>query len=353
MNERPTVSVVMLAYNHEAYIDEAIRGVLGQQCEFSIELVIGEDNSSDRTQAIIEDYVTRHPNVIRLLTADTNVGMHANFERVIRAARGEFIAICEGDDYWTDRTKLQAQVAFLRTNASFGGVYTHFRNLRQTRFGWRASRSIFPTPMLPNESPLDRLLCRGNFMGTATVMYRTELVKGVFDSALRPARFPYGDYPTNVYVASQAKIGELPQVTTLYRTAPGSATNLGPEKNLRDAIAAGAMRSEFCVFVEASEETRLIVAYGVERDILSTALVARDYDIAQAAADRLRAFHDRGGAALRGVDRLKIAAASRPWLAVAIVRLIAAAKRMARACDYRLTAPPPAGDEQTPFPVSN
>ncbi len=113
MEHAPLVSVLMLAYKHERYIAQAIEGVLAQKCDFRIELVVGEDCSPDATRSIIERYQAEHRATIRLITGDKNVGAVANFYRTLEYCRGRFIAFCEGDDYWTDESKLRLQVEAL------------------------------------------------------------------------------------------------------------------------------------------------------------------------------------------------------------------------------------------------
>jgi glycosyltransferase involved in cell wall biosynthesis len=109
----PLVSVVVITYNHEAYIEQAIEGILAQQCDFPIELIIGEDKSTDRTLDICLDYQKKYPHLIRVVTWHENVGVSANFLRVWGRARGKYVAICEGDDYWIDPRKLTKQVALM------------------------------------------------------------------------------------------------------------------------------------------------------------------------------------------------------------------------------------------------
>lgn len=111
------VSVCMITYNHEPFIEKAIASVLHQQTNFQYELVIAEDNSSDATRALCEKYAALNPEVIRLRTAgDKNKGMSQNFLEAIEACKGKYIAFCEGDDYWTDPFKLQMQVDFLENH---------------------------------------------------------------------------------------------------------------------------------------------------------------------------------------------------------------------------------------------
>ncbi len=110
------LSICLITYNHEKYIREAIEGILIQKTNFDFELVIGEDSSSDRTRVICEEYAKKHPNLIKLLPKSKNLGMMPNFIRTYNACNGEFIALIEGDDYWTDPEKLQKQVDYLIQN---------------------------------------------------------------------------------------------------------------------------------------------------------------------------------------------------------------------------------------------
>src|ERR1039457_4692907 len=95
----PIVSVIMMTYNHEPYIAQAIEGVVMQQCSFPIELLLGEDCSTDRTRDICLEFQQRYPKLIRLITSENNVGMHKNTFRLLGRSKGRHVAICEGDDY--------------------------------------------------------------------------------------------------------------------------------------------------------------------------------------------------------------------------------------------------------------
>lgn len=122
--ETPKVSVCMITYNHEPYIAQAIEGVLMQETDFPYELVIGEDCSTDNTRKICEEYAIRYPDKIRLFAREQNLGISRNFIETLKACNGEYIALCEGDDYWISSNKLAAQVRFLDLNPDFSGV-TH------------------------------------------------------------------------------------------------------------------------------------------------------------------------------------------------------------------------------------
>ena len=113
------VSVLTITYNHEKYIAQAIESVLIQEVNFDYELVIGEDCSTDKTREIVIDYQRKYPHKIRLLLNEKNLGMHRNFAQTYHACRGQYIAVLEGDDFWTSPHKLQKQVDFLDNNPDF------------------------------------------------------------------------------------------------------------------------------------------------------------------------------------------------------------------------------------------
>lgn len=115
----PTVSIHCITFNHGAYIGRALDSFLEQRTSFPIEIVVGEDHSTDDTRLIVESYVTRYPDRIRLIISDSNVGAIANYERTLKACRGKYIAICEGDDYWCDPYKLELQVQFLEKHDDY------------------------------------------------------------------------------------------------------------------------------------------------------------------------------------------------------------------------------------------
>ena len=111
----------MITYNHEKFIQEAIEGVLMQQCDFEIELIVANDCSTDKTDAVIQNILKNHPraNWIKYTNHPINKGMMPNFIWALQQCKGKYIALCEGDDYWTDPLKLQKQVDFLEKNEEY------------------------------------------------------------------------------------------------------------------------------------------------------------------------------------------------------------------------------------------
>jgi len=123
----PKVSVIMLTYHHAPYLKQAIEGVLSQQTGFPFELIICNDCSPDDTDEVVKEFAEKHPDIIKYFKHEKNTGFVENQRFAFRLARGEYIAYCEGDDYWTDPDKLQFQADFLDKNPEY--VMTTARNL--------------------------------------------------------------------------------------------------------------------------------------------------------------------------------------------------------------------------------
>lgn len=120
---KPLVSVLVLTYNHEKYIQKALDSILEQNVNFSYEILIGDDCSTDATKEIIEKYLRRYNN-IRYFRNKTNLGATKNAANLLNNAQGIYLATCEGDDFWIDKNKLKIQVNFLEENLQFIGC-TH------------------------------------------------------------------------------------------------------------------------------------------------------------------------------------------------------------------------------------
>ena len=107
---KPKLSVCLITYNHEKYLQQCIESIIAQKCNEPFEIIIGEDNSTDNTPAIVASYQQKYPKLISVIVSEKNVGMVENWRRTIEAARGEYIAIVEGDDFWNSDLKLQQQI---------------------------------------------------------------------------------------------------------------------------------------------------------------------------------------------------------------------------------------------------
>lgn len=256
--QSPVVSVLMLAYNHGAYIEKAIASVLAQATTFPFELVISEDCSTDATRELARKCQRQAPDKIRLIVSDQNVGMNANLLRAIAVARGEFIAYCEGDDYWVDSGKLQKQVEFMRANPACGLVHGNYLNVIEVGGVWR-ERLAFrrPRQLEMRAGRIYPALLQANRIQTCTVLSRRDLVLRYRAEGPGVGAYRVGDWPEFLYVAHEAEIGFINLPLAAYRRTPGSVTNAGAAAAVERGLDAIRMVGDFCDYFADDQTTRM------------------------------------------------------------------------------------------------
>ena len=219
MKDKIVVSVCMITYNHENYIREAIEGVLMQKTNFPIELIIGEDCSTDNTRAIVIEYANKYPQTIHTLLTVENVGMTKNFYKTLKAATGKYIALCEGDDYWIDSQKLQKQVDFLEANEEYGLVHTNYTCI--DGYGNAISKL---NRNWPSGDVFNLIMSEKYYIVTASVMFRLNLnIINEFESS--KVNFKMCDLNLWLKIAHASKVKYLADITTCYRILEKSASH--------------------------------------------------------------------------------------------------------------------------------
>lgn len=218
-NEGLMVTVCMTTYNHESYIRQAIEGVVNQKTDFSFELLVSEDCSTDNTRNICLEYAEQYPEIIRLRLPEKNEGSLVNFHNTFRESTGKYIAICEGDDYWTDHLKLQKQVDFLEANPDYGLIYT-----RAVRYYQRQDK--FSRPFGGYDPTNFENLLRFNTIPTLSVVGRRNLFLE-YEREIIPQSQEWlmGDYPIWLWISHRTKIHYLPEVTAVYRILQESVSH--------------------------------------------------------------------------------------------------------------------------------
>jgi glycosyltransferase involved in cell wall biosynthesis len=215
--DHPKVSVDMITYNHEKYIAEAIESVLMQETDFPVELVIGEDCSTDGTRRIVKAYAEKYPNVIRALLPDHNLGMQRNGLATLGACRGEYIACLEGDDLWTSPQKLAVQVKYLDEHRDC--VICHTRGIC-IKLNLRNVIREFPPLTNRQERVTGEMLASGNFIATCSVMFRSSAMPPLGEDFMK---LKMGDWPLWVLLAQHGWIGYLDQNMAAYRVHDNSS----------------------------------------------------------------------------------------------------------------------------------
>lgn len=209
----PKVSVVTITYNHEAYIAQALESILAQETDFPFEVVVADDASTDATPAIVRGFAERYPDSVVPILRAVNVGVHANFVSAAAATRGEYVALCEGDDYWTDPRKLQRQADLLDARPEVS-LCAH-PVLRTFEDGEE------PDAVWPDEAERADTSFRA-LLGTNFVPTNSTLSRRLPDYAALPDIMPL-DWYLHLRHARGGDIAWIDEVMAVYRRHRGSA----------------------------------------------------------------------------------------------------------------------------------
>lgn len=201
----PKLSVCVITYNQAQFIEDTLEGILTQETDFDFEVIISDDHSTDDTSTIVNNYIQKHSkgNKINYIKHEENLGVTKNFFWSLAQCKGAYIALCEGDDFWLDPSKLQKQVDFLEENPSVVLTYHPFVNVdsRKDEVNFRNNINN-----LINEGKIK------NTPRTATLVFRNKILQRnltIFneapnaDSALRFFLKDYGKFKflNNIYPA--------------------------------------------------------------------------------------------------------------------------------------------------------
>ena len=204
-------SICIITHNHEQWIADAIDGALMQVANFDFEIIIGEDCSTDGTAEIVNQYQRNHPDKIRVVTSRKNVGGEANLSRTMEAAQGEYIALCEGDDFWNDQNKLADQVAFLEANPDHAGSCTQ----AHVEFHGHVDKRLL-THYVPTEESYESYeVLDGVFMpATASLVF---LKSNIIPLPTWFCNISYGDRAIRGMLAKRGKFHCLQRKVVTYR----------------------------------------------------------------------------------------------------------------------------------------
>ena len=215
MQDKPTVSIIMAVYNHEAYLSHAIESVVSQKTDFPFELLIGEDHSPDNSLAISLKYQKEYPDIVHVYAREKNMESEHNICDLWKHARGEYIIHLEGDDYWTDDGKLQKQIDFLETHPEHSMCMSNALVLN-TGTGEVKPMNTFPVEGTYSQEEQIKAGLGSSFPATASFVFRTEFLKDMPDFFYECGPF---DYPLRQYYADRGSVYYFEKPMTVYRTA--------------------------------------------------------------------------------------------------------------------------------------
>lgn len=217
----PLVSVFVITYNHEAYIEEAIAGIAGQETDFPFEIVIGEDCSTDRTREILLRCQKDYPEIIRLVISPENVGIMENYFRTHEACRGEYIAYCEGDDFWTDNQKLQKQVNAIQGQPGAEGCFHDIYRMHPDGMKVRLIGDRIIETRVDTYS-----LIKDNNIATVSMLYRKACVDRHLYSGWFLDGMHKGDYSVALMLAKEGNWIYLDELMGVYRIHDGGVWSM-------------------------------------------------------------------------------------------------------------------------------
>ena len=219
------LSVCIITYNHENYIAQCVESILFQIVDFEYEIVIGIDKSSDETLKICRGYQSKYPNLIKIIECTDNIGMMRNWVNTIKNCKGDFIAICEGDDYWIDPYKLKKQVAFLINNPKYVGC---FHNTEE-RFEEETKSSILYCDFTHAKAISLKELSRFNPIPTCSIVFVNKYVQ---DFPEWYSYLPIADWPLHLINAQYGDFWYIPHIMGVHRHSLSSTWSLrSQEKN--------------------------------------------------------------------------------------------------------------------------
>lgn len=221
----PLISVCVITYGHEDYIEQCINSILAQQHDFEVEIVIFDDKSPDNTERIVAEIGNSFDSTsIVYHRNEVNLGIIPNLVKALKSCLGKYIAMCDGDDYWTDPLKLAKQVEFLEKNMSYSG-YAH-NSLVTYEFGDQSAKRYSEAPS--GDFELEDLIDRRPFH-TASILFRSEITK---ENEV-PSTILSGDKALFLLIACYGKIYYLNEVMCCYRRNDGGISRNVTSDQLR------------------------------------------------------------------------------------------------------------------------
>ena len=218
---KPLVSVLLITYNQQDFIAQAIESVLMQKVTFPYEIIIGEDLGSDNTRAICEEYAAKY-DFINVLPRENNLGVAGNWCDCAKHAHGKYMMMLDGDDYWTDSNKMQMQVDFMETHPECVICHTNNDVLYMNTGAIKpCNKHDVPEGMIL----LDVIGGREQIVSSTTCLRGDVVRKYVPFEMYLKEDFPCEDWPTFAILSAYGEIRYLPQATTVYRVGQASVTN--------------------------------------------------------------------------------------------------------------------------------
>ena len=211
MKERILISTIIPSYNRADTVGETIDSILAQKVDADIEIVIGDDCSTDNAREVLEQYRQKNPDIIRLFLREQNMGLGANWAQCVKDCRGEFICNCDNDDYWHNPNKLQLQLDYMRAHPECNILITNHRTHN------RSTGEIKEYEVVLDHNDIQMQMWHGGKFCNATIMYRADFMKSHLDlDEFIRRRFTLQDWPAWVILTGYTDVDLIPVSTATF-----------------------------------------------------------------------------------------------------------------------------------------
>ena len=211
---KPVISACIISYNQEKYLEQTLELAASQKLNVSYEIIVSDDCSTDGSSELIEKFSKKHPS-IKVLKHSTNLGMHKNWVTAINSCEGDFVAICEGDDFWQDEFKLQKQYDALTNDKQAFSCFTDAALESHKPLDLRHNSYLKENGVEPKACTYDlQEIATRNFIPTCTLMFRKT---GTWTPPASYYKSPYADWFLHIHNTLQGHSILLPEPTSTYR----------------------------------------------------------------------------------------------------------------------------------------
>ena len=210
-NERILISTIIPSYNRADTVGQTIDSILAQEVDADVEIVIGDDCSTDNAREVLLAYKEKYPDFIRLIFHEQNVGLGANWATCVKACKGKYICNCDNDDYWHNPHKLQLQLDYMESHPESNICITNHRTHNRTTGEIKECKAEI------NHSDIQQSMWGGCHFCNATIMYRADFLKVHLDlDEFIKRHFTLQDWPAWVILTAYTDIDELPESTATW-----------------------------------------------------------------------------------------------------------------------------------------
>lgn len=231
MKNRILISVVIPSYNRSDTVEQTIDSILAQKVDADVEIVIGDDCSTDNAREVLLKYKEQHPDTIKLLFHEQNMGLGANWATCVKACKGKYICNCDNDDYWHNEHKLQIQLDYMESHPECNICITNHRTHNRT------TGEIKEFEVELDHSDIQMQMWNGGRFCNATIMYRADFMKAHLDlDEFIKRRFTLQDWPAWVILTAYTDIDLIPVSTATFGIETVSITRPDTVERLKKRL---------------------------------------------------------------------------------------------------------------------